>query len=82
MISEMEIKCVQPIITCLVERCCTGLVLKGLKKPAKKLLTYCFFPGKRLNSKPSTYEAACRSFECANPSGFLFLSPSHLQMFS
>jgi len=55
---------------------------KGTQKTREKLLKYSLFPGQGLNSRPSTYEAACRSFECANPSGFLFLSPSNLQMFS
>jgi len=56
MISEIEIKYVLRIKACLVERCCTGLVLKGLKKPAKKLLTYSLFPGQGLNTRPSTYD--------------------------
>ena len=46
MIREIEVKCVQPIMACLVQRCCTGLVLKGLKKPAKNSLRMVFFRAK------------------------------------
>jgi len=81
MISEKEIKCVARVIAFLEEACLPVLTLQGLKNPEKSLPKDSLFPGRGLNSRTSTYEAACRPFECDNPPGFLFLYPSRLQMF-
>jgi hypothetical protein len=73
-ISEMEIKCAASAISCLVKACCPVLTQKGRKNPEKSLPTESLFPGRGLNSRTSTYEAACRPFECDNSSGFLLPS--------